>query len=63
MLSVQWNVIEELDAAHQSNLMHSHIRFVTGRKHGSNPTTCIEDKEGNNHGERGDTISVVQIYW
>ena len=47
MLAAQCDVIEQLDAAHKSNLMHSQIRLVTGMKHGSNPTTCIDDKEGN----------------
>ena len=47
MLSAQCDVIEQLDAAHNTNLMHSQIRLVTGRKRGSNFTTCIEDKEGN----------------
>ena len=47
MLEAQCDVIEQLDAAHKSNLMHSQIRLVTGRKRGRNPTTCIEDKEGN----------------
>ena len=47
MLAAQCDVIEQLNAAHKSNLMHSEIRSVTGRKSGSNPTTCIEDKEGN----------------
>ena len=47
MLAAQCDVIEQLDAAHKSNLMHSQIRSATGRKCGSNPTTYIEDKEGN----------------
>ena len=47
MLAAQCDVIEQLNSAHQTNLMHSHIRLVTGKKRGSNPTTCIEDKEGN----------------
>ena len=47
ILAAQCDVIEQLDAAHKTNLMHSQIRLVTGRKRGSNPTTCIEDKEGN----------------
>ena len=47
MLAAKCNVIEQFDVAHKTNLMHSQIRLVTGRKRGSNPTTCIEDKEGN----------------
>ena len=39
MLAAECDVIEQLDAAHKTNLMHSQIRLVTGRKHGSNPTT------------------------
>ena len=44
MLTEQCQVIEQLDAAHRSNLMHSQIKLVTGRKRGNNTTTCIEDK-------------------
>ena len=51
MLTEQCQVIEQLDAAHRSNLMHSRIKLVTGRKRGNNTTTCIEDKKGYNHGE------------
>ena len=47
MLAAQCDVIEQLDVAHKSNLTHSQITSVTGRKRGSNPTTCIEDKECN----------------
>ena len=47
MLASQCDVIEQLDAAHKTNLMHSQIRLVTGGKCRSNPTTCIEDKELN----------------
>ena len=39
-------VIEQPDAARKSNLMHSHIKLVTGRKRGNNTTACIEDKNG-----------------
>ena len=46
MLTEQCQVIEQLDAAHKSNLMHSQIKLVTGRKRGNNTTTCIEDKNG-----------------
>ena len=47
MLEAQCNVIEQLDAAHKRNLVHSQIRSLTGRKRGCNPNTCIEDKDGN----------------
>ena len=47
MLAVQCDVIDQLDAAYKTNLMHAQIILVTGRKRGSNPTTCIEDKERN----------------
>ena len=46
MLTKQCQVIEQLDAAHNSNLMHSRIKLVTGWKCGNNTTTCIEDKNG-----------------
>ena len=46
MLTEQCQVIEQLDAAHKSNLMHSRIKLVTGRKRGNNTTTCIEDTNG-----------------
>ena len=36
----------KLDAAHKSNLKHSQIKLVTGRKRGNNTTTCIDDKNG-----------------
>ena len=45
MLTEQCQVIEQLDAAHKSNLMHSQFKLVTGRKRGYNTTTCIEDKK------------------
>ena len=49
MLAAQCDVIEQLDAAHKTNLMHSQIRLVlvTGWKDGRNFTTCIENNEGN----------------
>ena len=46
MITEQCQVIEQLDAAHKSILMHSQIKLVTGRKRGNNPTTCIDDKNG-----------------
>ena len=44
MLTEQCEVIKQLDAAHNSNLMHSQVKLVTSRKRGNNTTTCIEDK-------------------
>ena len=41
-LNEQCQLIEQLDAAHKTNLMHSQIREVTGKKRGSGTTTCIE---------------------
>ena len=43
MLIEQCQVIEQLDAAHNSTLMYSQIKLVSGRKCG---TTCTEDKNG-----------------
>ena len=59
MLEAQCDVIDQLDAAHKSNLMHSQIRSVTCRKRGSNPPTCLEDKEGNMIMEK----EKIRIYW
>ena len=47
MMTAQCDVIKPLDAAHKTNLVHSQIILVTGRKRGSNYTACIVDKEGN----------------
>ena len=57
MLTEQCQVIEQLDAAHKSNLMHSQIKLVTGRKRGNNTTTCIEDKNGYIIMEKDEIIS------
>ena len=62
MLAAQCDVIEQLDAAHKTNLMHSHIRLVTGRKRGSNSTTCIMDKEGNIIMEKEKILSLWYVY-
>ena len=42
MLAAQCDVIEQLDAAHKTNLMHSQIILMIGRKRGSNSTTYRE---------------------
>ena len=47
MLSQQCDLIEQLDAANQSNLMHAHIRKSIGAHKGNATTTCIKDKDGN----------------
>ena len=57
MLTEQCQVIEQLDAAHKSNLMHSQIKLVTGRKRGNNTTTCIEDKNGDIIMEKDEILS------
>ena len=57
MLIEQCQVIEQLDAAHKSNLMHSQIKLVTGRKRGNNTTTCIEDKNGDIIMEKDEILS------
>ena len=57
MLTKQCQVIEQLDAAHNSNLMHSRIKLVTGRKRGNNTTTCIEDKNGDIIREKDEILS------
>ena len=57
MLTEQCQVNEQLDAAHKSNLMHSHIKLVTGRKRGNNTTTCIEDKNGDIIMEKDEILS------
>ena len=57
MLTEQCQVIEQLDAAHKSNLMHSQIKLVTGRKRGNNTTTCIEDNNGDIIMEKDEILS------
>ena len=42
MLTEQCQVIEQLDAVHKSNFMHSRIKLVTGRKRGNNTTIFVE---------------------
>ena len=62
MLTEQCQVIEQLDAAHKSNLMHSQIKLVTGKKRGNNTTTCIEDKNGDIIIEKDDILSCWSEY-
>ena len=45
-LNEQCQLIEQLDAAHKTNLMHCQIKEVTGKKHGNGTTTCVEAKYG-----------------
>ena len=47
MFSQQCDLIEQLDATNQSNLMHVQIRKNIGAHKGNATTTCIEDKDGN----------------
>ena len=47
MLSQQCDLIEQLDATNQSNLMHAQIRKTIGSHKGNATTTCIEDKYDN----------------
>ena len=47
MLSQQCDLIEQLDATNQSNLMHAQIRKIIGAHKGNATTTCLEDKDGN----------------
>ena len=68
MLTEQCQVIEQLDAAHKSNLMHSQNKLVNGRKRGNNTTTCIADKNGDIIMEKDDIISrwseyIGEIYY
>ena len=57
MLTEQCQVIEQLDAAHKSNLMHSQIKMVTGRKRRNKTNTCIEDKNGDIIMEKDESLS------
>ena len=45
-LNEQCQLIEQLDAAHKTNLMHCQIKEVTGKKRGNGTTTCVEAKDG-----------------
>ena len=47
MLSQQCDLIQQLDATNQSNLMHAQIRKTIEAHKGNATTTCIEDKDGN----------------
>ena len=40
-LNEQCQLIEQLDAAHKTNLMHCLIKEVTGKKRGNGTTTCV----------------------
>ena len=31
---------------YKTNLIHCHIKEVTGKKRGNGPTTCVEAKDG-----------------
>ena len=45
-LSEQCQLIEQLDAAHKTNLMYCQLKEVTGKKRGNGTTTCVEAKYG-----------------
>ena len=45
-LNEQYQLIEQLDAAHKTNLMHCQTKEVTGKKRGNGTTTCVEAKDG-----------------
>ena len=45
-LNEQCQLIEQLDAAHKTNLMHCQIKEVTRKKRGNSTTTCVEAKDG-----------------
>ena len=45
-LNEQCQLIDQLDAAHKTNLMHCQIKEVTGKTRGNGTTTCIEAKDG-----------------
>ena len=45
-LNEQCQLIEQLNAAHKTNLMHCQIKEVTGKKRGNGTTTCVEAKYG-----------------
>ena len=47
MLLQQSDLIEQLDATNQCNLMHAQIRKTIGAHKGNATTTCIEGKDGN----------------
>ena len=47
MLSQQCDLIEQLDATNQINLMHAQIRKTIRAHKGNATTTCLEDKDGN----------------
>ena len=45
-LNEQCQLIEQLNAAHKTNLMHCQIKEVTGKKRGNGTTTYVEAKDG-----------------
>ena len=47
MLLQQCDLIEQLDATNQTNLMHAQILKTIGAHKGNATTTCIEDKYSN----------------
>ena len=51
-------MIEQIDAAHKTNLMHSHIRLLTGRKRGSNK--YIGELYNDDRGDMPEIVAGVQ---
>ena len=45
-LNKQCQLIEQLDPAHKTNIMHCQIKEVTGKQRGNGTTTCVEAKGG-----------------
>ena len=45
-LNEQCQLIEQLDAAHKTNLIHCQIMEITGKKRDNGTTTCVEAKDG-----------------
>ena len=66
-LNEQCQLIEQLDAAHKTNLMHCQIKEVTGKKRGNGTTTCVEAKYGTIIMERDKILDrwseyIVELY-
>ena len=45
-LNEQCLLIEQLDTAHKTNLIHCQIKEVTGKKRGNGTTTCVKAEDG-----------------
>ena len=60
MLTGKCNVVELIDAEHKSNIIHSHIKLLTGMTHGNVTTTCIG---ANNGSIIMNAYLLVSIHW